>query len=1082
MGLTTTLWTGLVAWAATAAGAAQDGDGAGAPPHALALPAQVPAWVHEPVEGDPAGGGAAPQRLDLEVELARLELRLAAGQIDEPAARRADALRFSLALELEESAARGEPLHPLIGRTARLAAEAQLAVGNASRALEILRQPLPTAEQWRSRHAEARARATAPLAPLEVELREGGPLDTRALVAAALADPEHRRLVALATARLAALAGDGEHWLDELLEPWAADWFRAHFEVPSRAVYDAALARSTASGTGSHASWEVPSQVARLLSIDRSVTNADAVNLFASLCRVAPERCVELDRVLFEREGSAWRRTALQGLATYAAGYNPEELTMVKLAPIVAGILGDPALYRESGFAPVIERFAGRVEYAPVGLVEAWRAAILAGSPEDVALLLLPWGNVPEDFWGSGWPVLKFSYGWNRGVAAACLEHPDERVRAMVVGTFLGTAEGHAMLGWTDARDARLRDAARLQLAHRQTDWQGAGTLAPDDPIAVALERLVADPDPALRQAAVDLMLAAEAPLVGWLESALAAAAPDERVAIVAELGRRSTEISFRNPLAHAPELRARLAGDPDPELRAALVAGSWSHAERSTDVVERLAHDADPRVLGAVDDWLHDKFRQPGAGAVLLTRLAHPTLPLQAADLGAPRLREVMENHEDWAAFVGIALARGDDELLRLAVASFCDGRDLRSPGSWWEPGRSTPERDASIARFGDALGGEAVVEAIAGAWSGLAGRETIAASIVGLYPPARRAAAANPALPLGLRWRLVPIQARERDLTVDRFLALVDEASRAALDLGTVRSAFHPSDLAPLRGEEANRAARDWLGANPAPTAAEDDGESDQTARARDELRERVWSLLSPRHPGAVDLAVAILADFARVRGHTALPRAALGELARASDADERFLAALGAALVEKPHTDLVALASDHGVGRFVGPLAAIVGRDIENLGAYGRSTPFGVQVAAAQALRVLPGDPVAEAGLRQGMLNSNASVRDACRGVLESHELFLELERASTGVETVDGATVRLFALLKGDDPGLRAEAARGLATLGAVEALPDLIEALADPDEDVRAAARAALERLNGLPPRRTPADESPPSEG
>ena len=63
------------------------------------------------------------------------------------------------------------------------------------------------------------------------------------------------------------------------------------------------------------------------------------------------------------------------------------------------------------------------------------------------------------------------------------------------------------------------------------------------------------------------------------------------------------------------------------------------------------------------------------------------------------------------------------------------------------------------------------------------------------------------------------------------------------------------------------------------------------------------------------------------------------------------------------------------------------------------------------------------------------------------------------------TEESARRALFQMLSNEEPLLRAEAARGLATLQAVEAIPTLIELLLDESEEVREGARAALDALH-----------------
>ena len=71
----------------------------------------------------------------------------------------------------------------------------------------------------------------------------------------------------------------------------------------------------------------------------------------------------------------------------------------------------------------------------------------------------------------------------------------------------------------------------------------------------------------------------------------------------------------------------------------------------------------------------------------------------------------------------------------------------------------------------------------------------------------------------------------------------------------------------------------------------------------------------------------------------------------------------------------------------------------------------------------------------------------------------------QRRKSTSATRDEAVARLVQLLADPDANVRAESVRGLGTLRAVEHLPDVIEALRDPSNVVREAARAALEVLN-----------------
>jgi len=122
-----------------------------------------------------------------------------------------------------------------------------------------------------------------------------------------------------------------------------------------------------------------------------------------------------------------------------------------------------------------------------------------------------------------------------------------------------------------------------------------------------------------------------------------------------------------------------------------------------------------------------------------------------------------------------------------------------------------------------------------------------------------------------------------------------------------------------------------------------------------------------------------------------------------------------------------------------------------------------------AAANSLASQCSDEAAEV-LLDGMRRAfDDSVRSACMKALERIREFREEEEKVHARRTAaldrDQAILDLLALLEDPEPEIRAEAARGLATLGAVDALPRLIRLLRADSDVVRAAAREAIERLH-----------------
>jgi HEAT repeat protein len=104
-----------------------------------------------------------------------------------------------------------------------------------------------------------------------------------------------------------------------------------------------------------------------------------------------------------------------------------------------------------------------------------------------------------------------------------------------------------------------------------------------------------------------------------------------------------------------------------------------------------------------------------------------------------------------------------------------------------------------------------------------------------------------------------------------------------------------------------------------------------------------------------------------------------------------------------------------------------------------------------------------------LLEGLRSSDTRLRNVCTDSLQRIQTYRDSvkswrERSATA-PTKPGALAELVTMLADADPLVRGQAALGLATLGASEAVPQLIRLLKDPDASVRAAAQKALDQLN-----------------
>lgn len=116
----------------------------------------------------------------------------------------------------------------------------------------------------------------------------------------------------------------------------------------------------------------------------------------------------------------------------------------------------------------------------------------------------------------------------------------------------------------------------------------------------------------------------------------------------------------------------------------------------------------------------------------------------------------------------------------------------------------------------------------------------------------------------------------------------------------------------------------------------------------------------------------------------------------------------------------------------------------------------------------------DEAAEVLLEGVGIAETDEVRQACFDALERIRLYQEarerIGRHSSSAEKRDEAVRELVAMLDDSDVAIVVAAIRGLAALGAVDELPKLIHLMKHADEDVKAAAQAAVARLTEPAPK------------
>lgn len=128
---------------------------------------------------------------------------------------------------------------------------------------------------------------------------------------------------------------------------------------------------------------------------------------------------------------------------------------------------------------------------------------------------------------------------------------------------------------------------------------------------------------------------------------------------------------------------------------------------------------------------------------------------------------------------------------------------------------------------------------------------------------------------------------------------------------------------------------------------------------------------------------------------------------------------------------------------------------------------------RIAAANALASYLDERAAAILLKGLAATTNKEVRDACFAALESIRRYEdERERwatRKTSRAAREAAIAELVPMLADKDAAIRAQAARSLGALEAVEHLPALVRLLKDSNGDVRKAAQAAIDALTAPKP-------------
>ncbi|MBI1382416.1 MAG: hypothetical protein GC161_15165 [Planctomycetaceae bacterium] len=863
-------------------------------------------------------------------------------------------------------------------------------------------------------------------------------------------------LLARATALRQSGSAGGIDWLDEVLEPWGATWIRAEFGAVDRDVYDRVRAGVTARGEGSVAErWEVAPLFVLLLQWDCSRVVVDVgprtmANTLAALAQSAPDKLARFDSASAQRRGAACDEWMLRALSSAASRTVRVPSTLEALTPILARLLGRRDLDLWPSIRNVLSEMRSQRELPPE-LVRAWSEAVLTADGARARALLEGFGDLQvavsaprEAQWLSFQP-------WHTDLFRPLLAHPERDIQ-LIAGSFFLRYTDRTLLDW----------ATHADVAHRRLAMDVTGTLSSNEvssapPAESRLRKawtaLIADADPSLRDQAFEALPHSWILQSEWLRAGLQSSTPavrssladwiSERIAArTRPAGLASTQAEWiRSWLQEEPELCAAVFDALAEDLRGRWASGPWNTPELARRELLRLLVEPTENVLRAVDSWLDDSNSPGGAWFDVLAARLRFDHPLRFSTGGVARRLDELGMHTEAMSlasetrskpFLVHLLQLGNKDRLRSMFAPLHpDDRKWVMVSLWHEAPAQWQTWETLLEAAGD--------------------------------PALVRGLVEDEALPVMLRVKAAPYLTSQG--AADDQTLLVLAADLAGSNEGWV------SDPAPEKFAfvDPNGALVRWLSTVPFDPSV--------TSGARI-TRPRVYQWIAPGQPGVQEALVAVLEDHLALaeRGtRIQLPSSKLPAVAAEirHQVQPRTATLLRNLLVHFPSREAIQLAGGLGVPEAIQGLADFVTGPL-----YG-SARF--HVDAIDSLRRFPENDVAAVALRAALLSPNLEVVDAASAALDTWSRYRAAGEANAAVPSEAQAVAELFALLGHAQPALRAEAARGLATLGAAAAIPRLIALLADPDPAVRTAARESLDRLHTRPLAPAPAKDPAPPE-
>lgn len=861
-------------------------------------------------------------------------------------------------------------------------------------------------------------------------------------------------LVARAAALQQSGSASGIDWLDEVLEPWGATWIRAEFGVVDRDVYERVRTELERRSVGFVAErWEVAPLFVLLLQWDCSRVVVDVgprpmeANL-AALAQSAPEKLARFDGAFAQRRGAACDEWMLRALSSVSAQIVRVPSTLEALTPVLSRLLGRRDLDLWPSIRSVLSEMRSQRELPPQ-LVQAWATAVLAADGSRARALLEGFADLQvavTDPYAAQW---RGDQPWYKDLFRPLLTHEESDIQLFAATYFL-KGNDPVLLDWATHTDVAHRSLA-LDVAAANSSNASTATSPARAALVGALDVFLVDPDPTLRERAITSLRRSWILESEWLHAALGSPSPEVRTSTAEWILERAAPRSEANPMARAqtqsiqpwleeqPELCAAVLNSVDDKMRGRWTQIPWSTAELARRELLRLMTYPSASIASSVGWWLDQANSPPGAWFDVLAARVQLPEPLK---LDEHRLSSRLEELDAHAEVLALATEARSSGLL-VGVLNLRHHDHLRSMFAPLPPA----DRKWAMVRL----------------WQETPGKRRDWLTILETAgdPALVRALVEDEELSVVLRASAAVLMPSRNEADDQLLMVLVAELAVSSETFSSIAAVEKFSLVDP------NGSLVRWLSAVPF------DPSVGLGARF---TRERVYQWLAPGQPGVQEALVAVVEDLL---AHRAGPSAWIGlegpnpPAAAASIRNhvQARTASLVRTLLERyPSTDAIQLAAALGVPETVEGLANLVNGPPD--------TPVTSRVQAIEALRRFPDSEVAANALRMALLSPETTVVTAAAAALDTWSRYRAAGEANAAVPSEAQAIAELFALLDHAQPALRAEAARGLATLGAAAAIPRLIALLADPDPTVRTAARESLDRLHTRPLAPAPAKDAP----